>query len=155
MTSGTVHQISVSRGGVPKRAVPDAEVGYLGVEGDDHDDKQHHGGPDQALCLFSLEVIDRMRSEGHDMAPGHAGENLTIRGVDWDTVVPGARYRVGERLEIEITSYTTPCATNKRWFKDGDFTRMLHTRHPGESRVYARVLQGGRIRVGDVFQPIP
>jgi MOSC domain-containing protein YiiM len=153
VTGGFVHSINVSAGGVPKLPVPEAEVTFLGVTGDDHDDKEHHGGPDRALCLFSLEVIERMRSEGHDMAAGHAGENLTIAGIDWSAVVPGTRYQVGDAVEIEITSYTTPCATNRRWFQDGDFTRMLHSRHPGESRVYARVLRGGRVRTGDSFLP--
>lgn len=153
MTGGSVHSVNLSGGGVPKLAIPEAEITYLGVAGDDHDDKKHHGGPDRALCLYSLEVIEKLRSEGHDMAPGHAGENLTIAGVDWSVVVPGNRYRVGAEVEIEITSYTTPCATNRRWFVDGNFTRMLQTRHPGESRVYARVIRGGRIRAGDAFEP--
>lgn len=145
-----VHQISVSSGGVPKLPVESARVTTLGMVGDDHDDKEHHGGPERAVCLYSLEVIERMRAEGHDMAPGHAGENLTISGADWDSVVPGNRYRVGE-VELEITRYTTPCATNAGWFIEGDFTRMLQGRYPGESRVYARVLTEGTIRTGDEF----
>lgn len=148
---GTVHQISISPGGVPKLAVGEAAVTINGIVGDDHTDKRHHGGPDRALCLYSLEVIERMRAEGHDMGPGHAGDNVTVAGIDWSTVVPAKRYRIGEEVEIEITSYTSPCATNARWFTDGDFTRMLEGRHPGESRVYARVLREGMIRQGDSF----
>lgn len=151
---GHVHQVSVSPGGVPKLAVSEGVVTRLGVVGDGHDDMRHHGGPDRALCLFSLEVIERMQSEGHGMAPGHAGENLTVAGIDWATVVPGSRYRIGDGVEIEITSYTKPCATNARWFSDGDFTRMLQTRFPGESRVYARVLTEGTVRPGDAFTPL-
>ena len=89
------------------------------------------------------------------MGPGHAGDNLTVAGIDWSTVVPGNRYRVGTEVEIEITNYTTPCATNAHWFSDGDFTRMLESRHPGESRVYARVLEEGTVRPGDAFTPLP
>jgi len=36
-----------------------------------------------------------------------------------------------------------------RAFKGGDFTRVSQKRHPGWSRVYARVLVPGRIRQGD------
>ncbi|MFO7299183.1 MAG: MOSC domain-containing protein [Actinomycetes bacterium] len=151
---GRVHQINVSPGGVPKLPVPGAVVTALGIVGDDHHDRKHHGGPERALCLYSLEVIEEMRAEGHDMAPGHAGENLTIAGVDWSTVVPGNRYRIGHEVEIEITSYTTPCATNARWFVDGKFGRMSQQRHPGESRVYARVLREGTIRTGAAFEPL-
>ncbi len=150
-----VHQISISPGGVPKLAVGEAVVTTNGVVGDDHTDKKHHGGPDRAVCLYSLEVIEKMRAEGHDMAPGHAGDNITIAGVDWATVVPGKRYLVGNEVEIEITSYTAPCATNAGWFVGGAFTRMLESRYPGESRVYARVVREGTVRTGDAFKSVP
>lgn len=153
-TVARVHQISISPGGVPKLPVESAEITVLGVRGDDHTDRKHHGGPERAVCLFSLEVIEGMRAEGHDMAPGHAGENLTIVGVDWASVEPGKRYRVGDDVELEITKYTSPCATNAEWFIDGDFTRMLQSRYPGESRVYARVLREGTVRSGDLFTEI-
>lgn len=153
-TVARVHQISISPGGVPKLPVESAEITVLGVRGDDHTDRKHHGGPERAVCLFSLEVIEGMRAEGHDMAPGHAGENLTIVGVDWASVEPGKRYRVGDDVELEITEYTSPCATNAEWFIDGGFTRMLQSRYPGESRVYARVLREGTVRSGDLFTEI-
>jgi len=68
--SGTVHQISISQGGVPKRPVPSATVTETGVEGDRHRNPRLHGGPQRAVCLFSLEVIERLRAEGHPIAPG-------------------------------------------------------------------------------------
>lgn len=144
-----VHQLSASNGGVPKKAVDRATIDRMGLVGDSQNDTKHHGGPDRALCLYSLEVIERLQSEGHPIEPGYAGENMTISGLDWAEVQPGARLRIGQVVEIEITSYTAPCSNNARWFIDGDFTRMLQSRHPGESRVYARVLQEGEVRAGD------
>lgn len=144
-----VHQLSLSDGGVPKRPVDRVKVGELGVVGDIQADKRYHGGPDRALCLFSLEVIEKMQSEGHQIEPGFAGENITIRGLDWDNVRPGTRLRIGQEVEIEIVSFTAPCKKNAGWFIDGDFTRMLQSRHPGESRLYARVLKAGEIATGD------
>jgi MOSC domain-containing protein YiiM len=119
------------------------------VVGDRQEDIQHHGSPDQALCLFSLEVIERFKNEGHPIEPGFAGENLTISGLDWTLMVPGSRWRVGADIEVEVTGYTSPCYKNAGWFIDGDYTRMLQSRHPGESRVYARVLIGGVATNGD------
>jgi MOSC domain-containing protein YiiM len=144
-----LHQISISGGGVPKVPVGRAIVDRLGLVGDRQEDARHHGGPDQALCLFSLEVIEKFKSEGHPIEPGYAGENLTISGLDWSEMAPGTRWRVGPTLEMEVTSYTSPCYKNEAWFIDGAFTRMLQTRHPGESRVYARVLVPGVITDGD------
>jgi MOSC domain-containing protein YiiM len=144
-----VHQISVSDGGVPKTAVDSARVGVQGLTGDRQRDNVNHGGPDKALCLYSLEVIERLQAEGHPIEAGFAGENLTITGLDWPSIVPGARLFIGTEIEIEITSYTTPCSHQRPWFNDGDFTRILQSRHPGESRVYARVLRGGTVNTGD------
>ena len=145
----SLHQISVSDGGVPKRAINSADITVNGVTGDRQRDTVDHGGPDRAVCLFSLEVIEGFQSEGHPIQPGFAGENLTVAGLDWDLVVPGRQLSVGPEVELEITSYTAPCATNADWFKDGKFGRMSQTRHPGESRVYARVLREGPVTVGN------
>lgn len=150
----SISQLNTSTGGVPKKPVPRASIDATGIVGDRQNDQKHHGGPDRALCLFSLEVIQRLKSEGHPIEPGYAGENLTISGLDWVDVVPGSRLKIGADVEIEITSYTAPCAKNAQWFLDGDFTRMMQSRHPGESRVYARVLSRGDIEVGDPVELI-
>jgi MOSC domain-containing protein YiiM len=145
---GRVHQINTSQGGVPKLPVAEAVVDASGVIGDVQEDRVHHGHAEQALCLFSLEVIERFRAEGHRVEPGSTGENITISGLDWNLVVPGTRMTIGP-VEIEVTGYTTPCAKNARWFIDGRYNRMHASKHPGESRVYASVLEGGRIVAGD------
>lgn len=145
---GTVAQINVSGGGVPKTPVEEAAVGQRGLEGDYQAARFHHGRPWQALSLWSLERIEALREEGHDLAPGLAGENFTVAGIDWDTVRPGVRLQVGGVL-AEVSCYATPCKKNARWFTDGDFKRMHHDRHPGWSRVYATVLRDGTVRAGD------
>ena len=144
-----IHQISSSDGGVPKTAVSEAVVNELGVVGDRQNDTVHHGGVDRALCLFSLEVIERLQDEGHPIEAGSAGENLTVSGLDWANLEPGTKLTIGSEVEIEVTSFTAPCSKNVAWFVDGDFTRMLQGRHPGESRLYAKVLTPGAISTGD------
>lgn len=148
---GRVVQVSVSRGGVPKLPVLEAEVTASGVAGDAQNDAKNHGGPDQAVCLFSRERIEAINSDGHALFPGAAGENLTFEGLDWDEVVPGARLRIGD-LTLEVTRYTTPCYKNAGWFVGGDFNRMHQNLFPGFSRVYARVLQPGVVRPGDTVE---
>ncbi len=101
------------------------------------------------MCLFSLEVIEALRAEGHTVAPGASGENLTLAGVDWSLLGPGVRVRVGDTVELEVTSYTTPCERNARWFRDGRYDRISQDQFPGSSRVYARVLREGIVRSGD------
>ncbi len=144
-----LHQISVSNGGVPKLAVPQARIAKEGVEGDRHRSPQIHGGPERAVCLYSLEVIVALRAEGHSIAPGSAGENFTLSGVDWQAINPGTKLRVGDQVRLEILSYTSPCLHNACWFKDEDFSRISQKKHPGWSRVYARVLAEGVVKQGD------
>ena len=144
--SGRVHQVNVSDGGVPKRAIESAEVGYRGLVGDRQRSRQHHGRPWQALCLWSADVINALASEGHPITAGCAGENLTISGLDWALVRPGMLLRLGNVL-AETSSWAIPCRHNAQWFSDGDFNRMSHERGP-VARVYATVLEPGVVSAG-------
>jgi MOSC domain-containing protein YiiM len=147
--TGRIVQINVSAGGVPKRAVPQARVLRGGIEGDAHRNAEHHGGPDRALCLFALERIAALQAEGHPVEPGALGENLTIAGLDWAQVQPEAFFLVGDEVLVQITRFTSPCAGVRTAFLDGAYSRISEKRHPGWSRVYARVLVPGDIAAGD------
>jgi len=120
--------------------------------GDDHKFPDIHGGPERALCLFSLERILELQSEGHPIFPGAVGENVTISGLDWNEITPGQRLALGDKVVVEITSYTTPCNSIPESFVDGQYQRISQKVHPGYSRVYARVLQPGRIATGQAVR---
>ncbi|MBI2407038.1 MAG: MOSC domain-containing protein [Gemmatimonadetes bacterium] len=148
---GEIVSINVSRGGVPKLPVPFARVGAGGLDGDGQRDLRHHGGPDRALCLYSAERIEALLRDGHAIAPGTTGENLTIRGLDWDDVVPGTTLLVGA-LTFEVTGYASPCKSIRPSFADENSNRISQQLHPGWSRVYARVRGDGELRVGDAVE---
>ncbi len=150
-----VTHINVSDGGVPKGPIDSAVIGTLGVEGDRQESTEFHGGPERALCLFSLERIEALQAEGHSIVPGGAGENITIAGLDWDDVGPGRRLRLGDSVLIEITRYTAPCTKIRANFAGGDFNRVNQKTHPGWSRAYARVLEGGPLLPGDAVELLP
>lgn len=145
---GHVHSINTSRGGVPKLPRPEAAVTEGGLEGDRQRDRRYHGGPMRAVSLYSLERIQALRAEGHPVDVGTMGENLTLAGLDWDRVGPGARLAVGAVL-LEITTAAAPCKTIAASFTGGAFVRASQKVHPGWSRWYARVLRPGVARVGD------
>lgn len=146
--AGRLHSINVSRGGVPKLPVPAAWIDFNGVDGDYQADRKHHGGPDRAVCVYSLELIELLAREGHPIFVGSAGENLTVAGVDWQALQPGDHVEVGE-VELEVTDYTSPCKTIAESFADRRFKRISQKLHPGWSRVYARVIRPGFVAVGD------
>jgi MOSC domain-containing protein YiiM len=146
--SARIFQLARSSGGVPKHGVSSARVTELGLEGDEVKHTNIHGGPDRALCLYSLELIEKLQSEGHPIFPGSTGENVTIGGLDWSLLHTGTRLRLGDSVLVELTKTADPCKTIKASFAGGTFSRL---RVDGEMRWYCKVLQAGVLRVG---QPV-
>ena len=149
-TAGEVVQLSASGGGVPKLPVEVGEIDHRGLVGDQQRARQHHGRVWQALSLWSADVIESLQAEGHPIAFGSAGENVTVRGLDWPSIRPGVRLAMGDEVQIEVSAFAVPCQKNARWFAGGDIDRMSQDHHPGWSRVYAWVLQTGTVRAGDL-----
>jgi MOSC domain-containing protein YiiM len=149
---GVIFQLNFSDGGVPKLPVREAEVVPTGLVGDRQAHPRIHGGPDKALCLFSLERIEELQREGHPITPGSVGENVTIKGLNWSEIMPGARLALGDEVVVEITSYTNPCKSIAASFVRGDFRRIAQKKYPGHSRLYARVIRTGRLRVGQTVR---
>ena len=151
--TGQIHQVSVSPGGVPKLAVAGrVAITPTGIAGDAQADRKHHGGPEQHVCIYSLEVIEALQAEGHPIFPGATGENLTVAGLDWTELRRGARVEIGGTAVLEITWPATPCGKNAQWFADRDPMRMSHDLHPGWSRWYAKVIEPGDVEAGDLIR---
>jgi MOSC domain-containing protein YiiM len=143
-----IFQLNVSPGGVPKLAVREARAGALGLDGDGHAHPKIHGGPERALCLYSLEVIRALQEQGHPIFPGSVGENVTITGLDWTALAAGTRLRLGDEVVVELTRIAAPCKQIVESFSDRNSKRLAE---PAIGRWYARVLAEGVLRVG---QPV-
>lgn len=148
MTPGSVCGIHVSNGGVPKHPLETAAISRTGLAGDRQQDPRHHGGPDRAVVLYSLELIQDLRAEGHPIAPGSIGENLTVTGLDWLALHPGVRLQIND-VVLEITRAAEPCRKLTASFAGGRFSRVSETANPGWSRWCAKVLQEGTVKVDD------
>ncbi|HYK96022.1 MAG TPA: MOSC domain-containing protein [Candidatus Dormibacteraeota bacterium] len=149
-SAGMVGAVNVSPGGVPKLPIAGTRIRYLGLDGDGHADQSHHGGPLQAVCLYSVESIERVAGEGHTAFPGAYGENLTLMGIDWHGLRTGDRLRIGEGGPLlQLTDDATPCEKQARWFKDGQISRISIRRHPEDARWYASVVEEGPVATGD------
>jgi MOSC domain-containing protein YiiM len=148
MTAGNarIAQLAISNGGVPKTPVLLATVTELGIVGDRQKHTKFHGGVLRALCLYSLELIEKLQAEGHPIYPGSTGENVTISGVDWTTLASGTRMKLGDEVEIQLTKEADPCRTIAASFANGTFRRL---EEPGEMRWYCRIVTTGTVRVGD------
>lgn len=145
---GSLARIGTSGGGVPKQSRTEVEVDDDGLVGDEQANRLDHGRPWQALCLWSVEVIDALAAEGHPVGPGACGENLLVAGVDWSQMHPGVRLRVGDQVVVEVSGPADPCRTIGAAFTGGRFDRLDHRRHPGWSRHYGWVRTGGTVHTG-------
>lgn len=139
-----IFQLSLGKGGVPKLPVREAYANELGLEGDGHAHPKIHGGPERALCLYSLEVIAQLQADGHPIWPGSVGENVTITGYDWASLAAGTRLALGD-VQLELTRIAAPCKQIIESFSDRNSKRLAA---PELARWYARVLRPGRVRVG-------
>jgi MOSC domain-containing protein YiiM len=144
---GFIASINVSDGGIPKLPRDSVSVRMSGLEGD-RQRRPFHGGPAKAVCLYSLELIRALQAEGHPIAPGTIGENLTIAGIPWRSMTPGVWVEVGT-VSMELTSYADPCRTIEESFRRREIGRVSAKLHPGWSRIYARVVNEGTIAVGN------
>lgn len=137
-------------GGVPKHPVESAYISSNGINGDKQQDMKHHGGPGRAVSIYSSELITQLQLENHPIYPGSTGENLTLSGVNWQHLAPGAILQT-KNSTLEITTPATPCKTISNSFKDGIFTRISEKTNPGWSRWYARVIKEGIVSTEDTI----
>ena len=148
--SAVVHSINIStQGGVPKLPIDKAEIKFEGVEGDFNrfrTEKINSIGT-RAVTLFSLEQIEKLKSEGHTIDVGTTGENITVEGIDWPTLEVGARMMIGEAV-IELSEPTAPCSKIGKSFIDGAYSRIDHELELGWSRWSASVIEEGQVEIG-------
>ncbi|WP_171169820.1 MOSC domain-containing protein [Streptomyces sp. I05A-00742] len=126
---------------------PKGEAGS-GLAGDTIVTLKHHGGNDQAVYAFAREDLDRWERElGRALPAGSFGENLTTSGLDVSDARIGERWRIGDRLLLEVTSPRVPCRTFADWLGEaGWIRRFTQDAAPG---AYLRVLEPGEVRAGD------
>ena len=146
-----VQRGGICRSGIDKQPLAGAvTVGELGLSGDHILSKKHHGGPDQAVYLYSLE--DYAAFTGVPTTPGSFGENLTVMGLE------SAGLRVGTRLHfasvvLEVTAPRIPCVTFAAHLGEPGFVKTFRgVRRPG---LYTRVLKAGQLAAGETFRLEP
>ncbi|WP_424952279.1 MOSC domain-containing protein [Deinococcus sp.] len=144
-------QAKSGRSGIFKRpASGPVRVGTLGLVGDHIVDTESHGGPEQAIYVFTQPDYDHWSERlGQTLATGTFGENLLISDLESASLAIGERLRIGSVL-LEITSARIPCVTLAVRMNDPEFVKTFRqVRRPG---FYARVLEEGEVAAGQPFQ---
>ncbi|WP_396655475.1 MOSC domain-containing protein [Microbacterium sp.] len=131
-------------------------IGEFGAYADVQADRKHHGGRDKALYVYAQEDARFWERElGRALPPGWFGENLRVSDLDVNAARIGERWRIGDRVEVEVTMPRTPCQTFARWV-GGDDERGWVKRFSRERRLgpYVRVVRTGRVQAGDPIEVI-
>jgi MOSC domain-containing protein YiiM len=157
--TGSIVQINISPGGVPKRPVAEAEVTVQGIRGDSWAHPEIHGGPNQAVLRITSEGIEVLIAQGYPLFPGALGENLTTMGLPRQQMRLGQRYRVGE-VTLELSKMRSPCTTLDVYgpsIKNAVYDAQVSagdasTPRWGLAGFYARVLKSGFIRPKDIIE---
>lgn len=126
--------------GTQKRNVNSAVfIEDWGIEGDAHAGKWH-----RQVSLLSHDKVEEFRARGAEVKDGAFGENLVVSGIDFRSLPIGTRFACNEVL-LELTQIGKQCHNGCEIFK-----KMGDCIMPREG-VFARVLHGGTISVGDTL----
>ena len=108
-----------------------------GIEGDAHAGKWH-----RQVSLLSYDRIQEFRARGAKVEDGAFGENLVVEGIDFKTLPIGTKFKCND-VVLELTQIGKECHHGCAIFQ-----AMGDCIMPREG-VFARVLAGGKIAVGD------
>jgi MOSC domain-containing protein YiiM len=130
---------------VPMQSVESVEATVAGLDGD------RYGKPDgkRGVTLIQAEHLAAIASlSGHDAVEAATlRRNIVVEGIPLVALI-GRRFRLGEAL-CEGTGECDPCSRMEAALGPGGFNAMR-----GHGGLTARILEGGRIRVGDSVVPI-
>lgn len=135
--------ISEKRGTQKKNIEKVRLIENFGLEGDAHGGNWH-----RQVSLLSYEKVRVFEEKGISVEDGAFGENLLVEGFDFKTLPVGTRFRCGEAL-LEMTQIGKECHSHCEIYQAlGDCIM------PREG-VFARVLHGGMIQIGDEMEIVP
>ena len=141
---GTIVAVCTSgKRGVQKQNVGSAAfVRDWGIQNDAHAGNWH-----RQVSLLSYEQIQAFRDRGASVDYGAFGENLVVAGFDFKNLPVGTRFCCND-VVLEMTQIGKQCHTHCEIYKV-----MGECIMPREG-VFARVLHGGTISVGDTISLI-
>lgn len=135
--------ISEKRGTQKKNIEKVRLIENFGLEGDAHGGNWH-----RQVSLLSYEKVRAFEEKGISVDDGAFGENLLVEGFDFKTLPVGTRFRCGDAL-LEMTQIGKECHSHCEIYQAVGDCIM-----PREG-VFARVLHGGEIQIGDELEIVP
>ena len=135
--------------GGDKLPVASAHIHTLGLAGDGQADTVNHGGADKAVCVYAFDHYPYWEQMlGRSLEPGAFSENLTVQGIDENTIYIGDVFQAGTVL-LQVTQPRTPCA--KLAGKHDEPQLVKWVADANATGFYMRVLREGTVARGDPF----
>lgn len=101
--------------------------------------------------LIHGELLTQLAAQGHEVAPGQLGENITTAGIDLLGLPEGTRLHVADAI-IEVTGLRNPCRQIND-FQPGLLKKLVLTDGTGRVEKLAGIMgivaRGGIISPGD------
>lgn len=117
-------------------------VENFGIENDAHAGNWH-----RQVSLISYEQIEDFKARGGQVHPGAFGENLIVKGFDFKNMPVGTIFKCND-VELEMTQIGKQCHHHCQIYEQVGDCIM-----PREG-VFAKVIKGGTIKVGDEMEVI-
>ena len=102
MLKSKIYQINVKSKtqdgiGLPKESVSEGIISFDGIEKDFNNYRKlkKKNTLDMAIMILSMDVIKQLQLEGWPVKPGDLGENLTLDYVNYNSLKPGYKYKIG------------------------------------------------------------
>ena len=134
---------------VKSPVIGSVNIGPEGLDGDSQVDRRAHGGVERALCVYpAVHLAAWGREWGVSLEAGSFGENLTISGLDEESVHLGDRFRFGSTL-LEVSQPREPCSTLAGRLGHEEVLELI--RENGRTGWYMRVIEPGLAAVGLAF----
>lgn len=122
------------------------QLGKLGFGHDGVGDLKHHGGPDKAVCVYSLDHYPYWQNTLGIKLPAAAfGENLTVSNLHEDEICIGDIFRLGTAL-TQVSQPRQPCRTLAARYGRDDLLKLVAD--SGLTGFYFRVLEEGIVEKG-------
>lgn len=107
-----------------------------------------HAGSSRQVSLLAEESIEKMKNQGLNLSFGDFAENIVTSGIDIKNLPIASKIKIGENVILELTQIGKVCLSRCAiYYKTGDCIM------PREG-VFARVLKGGIVKVGDRLEVI-
>ena len=135
---------SEKKGTVKKEIAEGLLIEDFGLEKDAHSGKWH-----RQISLLGVESINKMKGKGFKIKHGDFAENLTVKGLILYKLPIGAKLKIGEAVQLEVTQIGKKC------HYDCEIRKKIGDCVMPREGIFTRVIEEGWVEPGDFIMTKP